>query len=343
MVSMRFTKLIIYNLSILVVLFLLLEVGFRIFEPGYEYYERTCAADFMDEAYLKTDTNWVEPDSVLGWVCQQKENLKFYRPDFFHIAYNINSHGFRSPDFPKGSDAANEKKRILLLGDSFLFGIFLEESQTISSQLLKKLGPEYEVYSMAAPGWGLDQMYHAYLNNVQHIDPDIVLLFFIDDDISRVMEAFYWGASTKRAYKLEKGKLIFREPEDGQLSQLESYFCFNSQIINRLYRIGVMRQAQPLSEAILEHWIEGEKEASRSLYTVRFPRIEQIGQPALKQYDLEVFFKEKNCFYLDLEPEIRQLEKEELEALYIQGDDHPSSKGAAYIAEKLQQILVDGR
>ncbi|KAA3637923.1 MAG: hypothetical protein DWQ02_05950, partial [Bacteroidetes bacterium] len=137
MVSMRYTKLIIYNLSILLVLFLLLEAGFRIFKPDYEYYERTCAADFMDEAYLKTDTNWVQPDSDLGWVCRQKEQLNFYRPDFFHIAYHINSQGFRSPEFSSRMDSAINKKRVLLLGDSFLFGIFLEEPQTVSSQLLK--------------------------------------------------------------------------------------------------------------------------------------------------------------------------------------------------------------
>lgn len=340
---MRFTKLIIYNLTVFLVLLIALEVGFRIAVPDYSYYQRTCAADFNEEARQKMDTNWVHPDSQLGWVCQTKKKLKFYRSDFFDVEYRINEQGFRTPDFTENSDSTLQKKKVLLLGDSFLFGIFLEENQIVANRLQTLLGQEYLVYNMAIPGWGIDQMFQAYQEYVQLIEPDIVLVFFIDDDVSRVVEAFYWGASTKRAYKLADDQLVFRTSTDGQLSKTEGYFCFNSQLINRLYRIGVMKKAQPLTEAVFDRWEAMEKQEERSLKVVRFPRREQIGHSGLKNYDLEPFFASRNIQYKDLEPELRSKTSTQWNSLFIPGDDHPSSKGAEYIAGKLKELLSDPR
>ena len=340
---MRITKIIIYNLTVLLLLFLLAEAGFRIWAPDYQFYERTSLAGFTEEAQLKLDTNWVQQDSLLGWVCRKNPHLKFYRSDFWEVNYGINDLGFRSTEFPREKFASEPKTRILLLGDSFLFGIFLEESTTISSRMQFYLGENYEVYNMAIPGWGIDQMYQAYDAYSQLIQPDIVFLFFIDDNISRVMEAFYWGAATKRAYRADKNELMFREPEHGQLSELEGYFCFNSQIINRLYRIGVLQQAQPLTEVILENWINQENVVERNLKAVRFPRREQIGHPELKRYDLQDFFRRNSIFYLDLEPEMQLFSTEKTTSLYIEKDDHPSAVGADYIASKLVQIILNSR
>ena len=336
---MQFTKLIIYNLAILLGLLFLAEVGFRISEPDYAYYERTCAADFYEKAWQKLDTNWVQKDTTLGWVCRQKDYLKFYQPDFFNVAYAINSDGFRSPEFTIPMDTFPRAKRVLLLGDSFLFGIFLENDQTISAKIQQQLGADFEVFNLSIPGWGLDQMFQAYSKYVQQIQPDIVLLFYIDDDISRLVEAFYWGAGVKNAYSLEKGELILRDPEDGQLNDLESFFCFNSQIVNRLYKVGVFQKALPLSKAILQEMIESEKASGRSLITVRFPRREQIGNERLKKYDLEVFFKEHHCTYQDLEKEIRLLPKEAYDPFFIKQDDHPSESGTDFISKKLVDMI----
>lgn len=336
---MRFTKLIIYNLGLLLALLFLAETGFRISHPDYAYYERSCAADFYDKAWQKLDTNWVHIDTTLGWVCRQKKYLKFYQPDYSEVAYAINSAGFRSPEFTIPRDTFPRPRRVLLLGDSFLFGIFLENDQTISAKIQQQLGTGFEVFNLAIPGWGLDQMFQAYSQYVQRIQPDIVLLFYIDDDISRLVEAFYWGAGVKNAYSLKKGELTLRHPEEGQLNELESFFCFNSQMVNRLYKIGVFQKALPLSKAILQEMIESEKASGRALITVRFPRREQIGNERLKKYDLEGFFQERHCTHQDLEKAIRFLPKEVYAPFFIKQDDHPSERGADFIAKKLVDLI----
>jgi hypothetical protein len=332
---MRFTKIIIYNLSVFFALLFIVEAGFKVVAPGYEYYERTYAAKFEELAQFKLDTNWVKKDADLGWVSKQKTDLKFYRPDFFGVEYGIDGHGFRNP-LTKGERV----KKILLLGDSFLFGIFLENNQTISAKLQHELGSEYVVYNMAVPGWGLDQMSQAYAKYVDEINPDQVLLFFIDDDISRVMEALYWGAAAKQAYKLKNNQLVLRDSMDGKLNGLESFFVFNSQLVNRLYKIWIYRKAAPLAKAILNRMIQREQNYGRKLASVRFPRKEQIGNDHLKIYDLSTFFKDQNCYYLDMEKEIRVLPKEAYEAFYIPEDDHPSPLAAEFVANRLKKIIT---
>ena len=314
-------------------------MGFKITYPKYVYYEQTCAASFEIKARQKLDTNWVDLDADLGWVCQKKENLKFYRTNFPPIKYQINPQGFRnSIDFD--SIQPTSKKRILLIGDSFLFGIFLKNQTTISAHLQKKLGKNYEVFNLAVPAWGIDQMYQAYTKYIQKIAPDQVIFFYIDDDISRTIEAFFWGAGVKKSYQLKNGQLIFRKPTDGLLNQIESFFVFNSQIINRLYRCKCFEKAKPLTQVILKKVIESEKNYHRKLATIRFPRIEQIGNEISKKLDLTNFLNQNECTFLDMEKAIRLLPKQQSLHFYIPNDGHPSAKGAKYVANILIKKII---
>ena len=337
---MKLTKLIIYNLGVFLALFILIEIGFKVVNPGYVYYERTYAAKFEEKAIHKLDTNWVALDDDLGWVCKRKEHLKFYRSDFFELSYQINKQGFRNAhDFD--SIQASAKKRILLIGDSFLFGIFLQNEETISAQLQKQLGDGYEVFNLAIPGWGIDQMYQAYAKYIEQIAPDQVILFYIDDDISRTIEALYWGAGSKKAYKIEGEKLIARKPTDGKLNIIESFFVFSSQIINRLYKIKCFQKAEPLAKAILQKMIQSEQNHNRKLTAIRFPRIEQIGNDGLHFFDLKPFFVNNQCSFSDIEKKMRLLPNYKYADFYISEDDHPSAKGARYITTVLKGMVID--
>ena len=337
---MKVIKLFIYNLGILFTLLVLIEIVFKIANPNYVYYERTYAAKFKEKAIHKLDTNWVAPDDDLGWVCKQKEDLKFYRSDFFELPYQINKQGFRNA-LNFDSIQASAKKRILLIGDSFLFGIFLQNEETISAQLQKQLGGDYEVFNLAIPGWGIDQMYQAYTKYLEQISPDQVILFYIDDDISRTIEAFYWGASKKQAYKIVDDKLTIRKSTDGKLNEIESFFVFNSQIINRLYKINCFQKAVPLAQAILQKMIQSEQIRKRKLTAIRYPRIEQIGNNDLHFFDLEAFFRNNQCSFSDIEKKLRLLPKDQYVDFYISKDDHPSVEGTKYVTKLLKEIIIE--
>lgn len=326
------------NLVILIILLLAVELFLKITHADYLYYERTYAAKFPEKAIHQLDSNWVKTDQDLGWVCRQKEKLKFYKPEYFDCSYQINQEGFRMSQDIEGL-SASPKKRILLLGDSFLFGIFLKNNQTISAQLQAQLGDNYEVFNLAIPGWGIDQMYQAYQKYVQIIQPTQVMLIFIDDDIRRTVEAFFWGAATKNAYRLEQGKLVFRTANHGELNAVESFFVFNTQIVNRLYQYWHLLEAERLSKAILRQLISDEKYAHRKLTAFRIPRQEQVDHPNLQTFDLSPFFEEQQLDFFDFEKPLKQLTSSELKSLYIPNDDHLSEKGAALIQDKLKEWI----
>ncbi|MEM9920847.1 MAG: hypothetical protein AAF990_22300 [Bacteroidota bacterium] len=332
-------RLIWYNVLVLFCLVFVCELGFRWFQPNYTYYEQAVTANFHKKAVHQMDTNWLCPDPLLGWVCQSKTPLKFYHPDFEHIQYGINAQGFRNTmnfdTLPEKSDA----KRILLLGDSFLFGLFLADHQTISSCLQQRLPPSYEVYNLAIPAWGLDQMQVAYQHYLDSIQPDLSILFYIDDDVSRVVEAFFWGASTKPTFELEADQLRPKPAEAGRLHRITEFFVFQSKMFNAIYKGYCQQKARPIATRLIQQMAASEQQQGRQLLALRCPRIQQLGETYTPPFDLREDIAPFPLSYTDLADTIRRLEAAEREALYIPEDGHLSVAGAEFICELLYKQI----
>ncbi len=99
------------------------------------------------------------------------------------IRLNINSLGFRGPEvsshkLPGGS-------RILFLGDSITFGPGLEYHETIPARLGRFLGPRVEVINAGVPGMSIKDEVDLLAERVKMVAPDLVLLGFYMNDISR--------------------------------------------------------------------------------------------------------------------------------------------------------------
>lgn len=339
---MKFGKLILYNLVIFLGLLLICELGFKAFASDFKYYERTYVGQFENsEAKNDIDTNWVKLDPTLGWVCKSRVNLKFYRPELHKIQYQINHQGFRNPIDFDTLNPSNSKKRILLLGDSFLFSILQKEENTISALLQKKLGQEYEILNLAVPGWGLDQMYLAYKKYVEKINPDQVILLYIDDDISRLSEAMYWGAGPKPAYKLEEDSLVERTFEEGKLNLIEAFFVFNCQIINRIYKYCCEQKSIPIAKTILRNWAHSEKENGRMLHVVHAPRYFQLnGKKEKGHFHIDPVFEKNAIPYYNLRESMIQASEEEQKELFHMEDGHPSDQGALFIADYILEHII---
>ena len=329
-----------YNLIITLFLLSLCEIGFRLLFPQYQYYQQTYHELFNEKAAHLIDENWVAPDEELGWVCKSNKYLRFYNPDFHNVSYSINDQGFRNNfDFDSLQNPTN-KRRILLIGDSFLFGIFLENNQTISAILQKELGDQFEVYNLSIPGWGIDQMHDAYQKYVSIIKPDQVVLLYIDEDISRVAESFYWGASTKRSYKFYNNQLVKRQPTDGKLNRLSAFFVYSSKLVNYFYQSICMRNAKSLAVQLLNNMMISENENKRKLLLMRCPRITQLNDEK-PRYDLSDFVRKIEVTYIDIQHAIQQLSDDHQQNLYIPDDGHPSVEGARFISGLMKnQVLV---
>lgn len=192
----RFAFIALLNLA--VVLVLLVVADGYLFRQGFRAYVRT----YPGRVYATGSVPWARIDSSLGWTI-----------DPAYLANQINPQGFRdAKDFvtwPRQPD----QTRLMMLGDSFVVGAHLNPDRTLPRLVESELGTRSAVFSVAVPGWGIDQMYLAYQRYKDVIHPHLVVLAFIDDGVERVLETY------RDAERLAKPVLTVR---DGRLTPQDS-------------------------------------------------------------------------------------------------------------------------
>lgn len=105
------------------------------------------------------------------------------------VTYTINAHGLRAPDFDEAKRPG--VVRIVLLGDSFVFGIGVDDDGTLHRHLaaeLERRWPErsFEVVNLGIPGNNLASHVTMYETAMARLAPDAVILgLTLANDLSR--------------------------------------------------------------------------------------------------------------------------------------------------------------
>jgi hypothetical protein len=86
-----------------------------------------------------------------------------------------NGLGFRGPDWTTPAGAGPIAGRVLLLGDSQVFGYGVDEDDALAPQLAAALGPEAEVLPAAVPTWGPPELARAAAELVPALRPERVV------------------------------------------------------------------------------------------------------------------------------------------------------------------------
>ncbi|MDF1661562.1 MAG: SGNH/GDSL hydrolase family protein, partial [Planctomycetota bacterium] len=139
-------------------------------------------------------------------------SVGMWRPNFkghvswpVEIAYDvaINKHGFRGPDFEM------EKKkgsfRILCLGDSTTFSVYVKEGKTYPEVLQRELvkdRPLVEVINGGHPAWGTSDQLRFLKERAFKVKPDLVVHLFCGNDPSDIVDPA--GAKGNYAKKLRQ-------------------------------------------------------------------------------------------------------------------------------------------
>lgn len=133
-------------------------------------------------------TRFWQFDNLLGWSQIPQQKAVFQHPDF-STRVEINSFGLRDREY---AIERNEKKRMLVLGDSYGWGFGVNNNE-IFTELLEEKHPDWEIINASVSGYGTVQQYLYLAQRGILLKPDVVLLLFNDNDFQdNVGLTEYW-------------------------------------------------------------------------------------------------------------------------------------------------------
>jgi hypothetical protein len=195
-------------------------------------------------------------DPELGWrplphKTKSGENWGDKRP------ITTNSRGWR--DREHTLEKAPGTRRCLFLGDSFAFGLHVDDGERISDYLERDVAG-LEVINISVSAWGPDQMLRALETEGLQYSPDFVVVLSVTwndlEDIRRERNASW----PKPWYDLVDGELVLHKPEESWDVRLRSvsyvaeflYQHLHTDDMAELWSPGwEKRDALPLYEAIM--------------------------------------------------------------------------------------------
>jgi len=111
---------------------------------------------------------------------------------------------------------AKTRRRVILIGDSFIYGWNVARDETIDRLLSVRLGDQFEVINLGTRGYGLDQMVLVANEVIPQLSPDDVVVGIIADDLSRSCQSLAYsmiGSESvmvaKPRFKLIDGRLVW--------------------------------------------------------------------------------------------------------------------------------------
>lgn len=146
-------------------------------------------------------------DPVLWWSLKPNARLVSNDPDRgFHGHIQTNSLGLREREV-----AAKKRgvRRILVIGDSAVFGSGLEAEDRFSDVLGRALADRVEVINAGIPGWGNDQELLFYEHTLRLLEPDVVVLTITayNDVVNNALDDALLEGGTKPRFVAEGDSL----------------------------------------------------------------------------------------------------------------------------------------
>ena len=124
-------------------------------------------------------------------------------PDRFPV--RINALGLRGPELTL--DRAEDTGRVLVFGDSYVFGVGVAEEQILTTHLAHLLAPHFpsgiEVVNLGVAGYSTDQQVLLWQELGSRLSPDLVILVVCDNDYVGNTENFAYRQYYKPYFELE--------------------------------------------------------------------------------------------------------------------------------------------
>jgi len=251
----------------LIILALIAEAGFRV-------------KDLFDKNRgLKNSMGDINRKYCHGLKPNTRFRLIASKKDEYNVAVRVNNFGFRGKDITK--DKAPGITRIMVMGDSFTFGVGAEENETIPFLIEKHLTDEGEKVEIINAGFGHYSPLLHYLktrNEYPEFSPDIVLYFFDFSDL-----ADDWKFEQNLVYD-KSGNVIRSDPAfvNGKrdwwiTARLYSKLCvyINNKVVRLIDKIRILG---------LKNYIKAKMEGKRAKSLIVQKKTEEMARNPIK-YD----------------------------------------------------------
>ncbi|HXV14815.1 MAG TPA: GDSL-type esterase/lipase family protein [Candidatus Krumholzibacteria bacterium] len=152
-------------------------------------------------------------DPVLGWSLEPNASLVSVDSQRgLRYRIDINSLGLRDRDLE--IDKRRTARRVLILGDSFVFGVGVNAGERFSDVLGRALPDDVEVINAGVPGWGTDQEMLFYESSLRRLQPDVVVLTFLgqNDVVNNGLRGPLIEVGTKPRFLCDGDRLLLEPP-----------------------------------------------------------------------------------------------------------------------------------
>ena len=209
----------------------------------------------------------VEPDPLLGW--RMKRNHRSQKASH-------DPRGFRGT---RENTVEAMGQSIVAIGDSFTYGLGVEDDETFAARLGVLLGGD--VANLGVNGYGVDQAILMWESEGRRLRPDIVVLGYFTHDFHR--NAFTVGVRPKPRFVLDSdGRRLVHEPPGPDVRHVAPGWRMRSLDLLRtgwrrtLNRLGVLPEdmleaRQALSERLLARLQASVAEAGARLVILVIP------------------------------------------------------------------------
>ncbi len=296
---------------------------------------------------------WHDPntrfDSELGWSPISNTRVSF--PEWGTLSSN--SQGFRSPEIDQN------KKQIIILGDSVAWGFGVSDTETFPYLLNEKVANmNYQVSNLAVSGYDLGQYYlflKRHINKFNNLK-QVVLVICTQNDLICTGKNFDSG-KRKPLFIARNGELILTS---GKINKycLRNLFSRSYFLGNYLPNVGIIgkflswvsgdrilsgnEELKEVSIGLLQKIYELVLSHNAKLLIILSPSRDDFKNKSASLNAFEHIFnnsKPGGFGYIDYFEILKKVDKEELHNLYLD-DGHYTKKGNALLAETAYKHLI---
>jgi hypothetical protein len=142
----------------------------------------------------------------LGWKAVASLDSD-QRHGLHRVHVRTNSDGFRDEEWAVKLERAEREQatKVLLLGDSYLYGWSILADERLSDQLEERArragAPPLVAFNFGIPGYGTGQQLLVLRRWIERIEPDVVVLHFIPNDVANISIPYAYYSPKRRVYR----------------------------------------------------------------------------------------------------------------------------------------------